>query len=198
MKQVIVIHGGTVFENYDDYFNSLSTKSVKTDRLTYKPLWKELLQENLGSEYQVLLPSMPNKTNARYSEWAAWFKNLTQVFEDDCVLVGHSLGGIFLAKYLSENTVPVRIKGTVLIAAPFNDESTEDLGDFKLTEISELLIQQAGRVTLFFGHDDPVIAPVEIDQYKKYLPNATFNVVSAPDHFMRVELPELINTIKEL
>ena len=198
MTQVIVVHGGTVFERYEDYIESLSTKSVYLDRLTYKPLWKELLQETLGDEYQVLLPKMPNATNARYAEWAAWFTNLTQVFEDDCILIGHSLGAIFLAKYLSENSFPRRIKGTILVAAPFEDESGEDLGDFKLTEISELFIKQSGIVTLFFGYDDPVIVPTEIKKYTEYLPNATFHVVSAPDHFVRDEFPELVKTIKEL
>lgn len=69
MQQVIVIHGGTTFRDYDIYLRSLSEKKLDIDRLIHKPMWKELLQGNLGSEYQVLLPSMPNSTNARYSKW---------------------------------------------------------------------------------------------------------------------------------
>jgi hypothetical protein len=68
MQQIIVIHGGTTFEEYDKYLESLSTKKLNIDRFIYKPMWKELLQDNLGDDFQVLTPSMPNKSNARYSE----------------------------------------------------------------------------------------------------------------------------------
>lgn len=145
MQQVIVIHGGTTFQDYDAYLQSLSEKKLDINRFVYTPMWKELLQDTLGSEYRVLLPSMPNSTNARYSEWSAWFTHLSSLFSDNCILIGHSLGGIFLAKYLSENTLPVNIKATVLVAAPYDDESIEDLTDFKIVKLSERLPGQAGR-----------------------------------------------------
>jgi predicted alpha/beta hydrolase family esterase len=198
MKQIIVIHGGTTFARYDDYLEYLRTKQPSIDRLTYQTFWKEGLQDELGAEYQVLLPSMPNKTNAKYSEWKLWFDTLSGLFADDCVLVGHSLGGIFLAKYLSENTFPHRIKATILIAAPFKDESAEDLADFKLTGISDLFRQQTGKVIVFGGEDDPVISKDELQRYKQELLDADFRIMPAPDHFMRVDFPELTQVLTEL
>lgn len=198
MKQVIVIHGGTTFSNYEDYLRYLSTKPISIDRLKHQTYWKECLQEDLENKYEVLLPKMPNGTNARYSEWKLWFENLTSVMTDDCILIGHSLGGIFLSKYLSENQFPLKIKATILIAAPYNDESTEDLADFKLTKVSELFSSQAGKVVFFFGKDDPVIATEEIEKYKKDLPNADFHATSAPDHFMRPSFPELTKLIRSM
>ena len=198
MKQVIVIHGGNTFSNYEDYLHHLSTKPINIDRLKYQTYWKERLQEDLGREYEILLPNMPNATNARYSEWKLWFENLTSVITDGCILVGHSLGGIFLAKYLAENQFPSKIAATILIAAPYNDESQEHLGDFKLDGISEQFSAQAGKVALFFGKDDPVIATAESEKYKKDLPDADFHITSAPDHFMRPEFPELIELIHSI
>ncbi len=198
MKQVIVIHGGTTFARYEDYIASLSTKKLIVDRFTYKPMWKELLQQNLGSDYQVLLPSMPNKTNARYSEWKVWFDHLSEIIEDDCVLIGHSMGAIFLAKYLSESNFPRKIKATIMIAGPYDDETGEDLTDFKLEGITDLFRSQAGRTIFFFGYDDAVTPESEIKKYQADLPNAEFNIMAAPDHFMRVEFPELINVVKHL
>lgn len=196
MRQVVVIHGGTTFSKYDEYITNLETKTIHLDRLAYKPMWKELFQENLGTDYQVLLPAMPNKTNARYSEWKAYFKNLESVLEDDCILVGHSLGAVFLAQYLSEEKLSKRIKATILVAAPHSDETEEDLTDFKLTKVTDAFTQQAGKVTFFFGSNDPVILPVEIDKYKNEVPSAEFIVMPAPDHFMRVAFPELIKAIE--
>lgn len=195
MTQVIAIHGGTTFENYDDYLRYLATKPLYPERMTFKPLWRERLQEDLGAEYQVLLPSMPNKTNARYSEWKLFFTHLAEIIEDDCVLIGHSMGAIFLAKYLSEEHFPRRIRKTILIAGPFDDTIQEDLTDFKLSEISDLFKQQAGDTTLFFGMDDPAVPLSEMDKYRTFIPDATYLTLPAPDHFMRESLPELIETI---
>jgi len=198
MKQVTVIHGGTAFANYDDYLHHLATKPVYADRLTFKPMWKELLQTNLGDDYQVLLPAMPNKTNARYAEWKVWFDNVAQLITDDAILIGHSMGAVFLAKYLSQNEFPHRIKATILIATPFDDETEEDLVDFKLDSISNLFKSQAGRVVIINGTDDPVISAADIQKYKNELPNAEFITISAPDHFMRVEFPELTSLIRQI
>jgi len=198
MKQVIVIHGGTAFAHHEDYLHDLATKTVLPERLTFKPMWKELLQENLGDDYQILLPKMPNATNARYAEWKLWFDNVSQVITDDCILVGHSMGAVFLAQYLSQNKFPRRIKATILIATPYDDESEEDLVDFKLDGITDLFSTQAGRVVIINGNDDPVISAEDIQKYHDNLPSAEFITISAPDHFMRVEFPELIDVIRKI
>ncbi len=193
--QVIVIHGGTTYANYDDFLRDLATKTVHLDRLTYKPMWKERLQQNLGNQYQVLLPAMPNKTNAKYNEWKLWFDRIAEVAADGCILVGHSLGGIFLAKYLSENTFPKKIAATLLVAAPYNDEQNEDLTDFKLSTVTPLFKKQAGEVTFYFGADDPVIPISERNHYQKDLPDAMFVTLPAPDHFVRPDFPEIVDRI---
>lgn len=198
MQQIIVIHGGTTFQDYDTYLKFLSEKKLDIDRFIYRPMWKELLQKNLGNEYQVMLPSMPNSTNARYSEWKLWFENISNLFSDDCILIGHSLGAVFLAKYLSENSLTAKIKATILIAAPYDDESAEDLTDFKLIKISERLTKQAGRIVFFNGIDDPVISSSDLHKYQNQLPSAEFNLLSAPDHFVRADFPELINLLKKI
>lgn len=198
MQQVIVIHGGSTFNDYDSYIRSLSSRKLDIDRFSYSPKWKELLQDKLGSDYQVLLPSMPNSSNARYSEWKLWFEHVSSLFSDNCILVGHSLGAVFLAKYLSENSVPVKIRATVLIAAPYNDESLEDLADFKIVNLSGLLPEQAGHIVFFSGMDDPVVPNSELSKYQKELPLAEFKILSAPDHFVRIDFPELISLLKSL
>lgn len=198
MQQVVVIHGGTTFQDYDMYLKSLSEKKLGIDRLIYRPMWKELLQDNLGSEYQVLLPSMPNSTNAQYSEWKLWFDHISSLFSDNCILVGHSLGAVFLAKYLSEYALPVKIKATILIAAPYDDESSEDLTDFKIVKLSDRLAEQAGRLVFFNGMDDPIISVSDLSKYQDQLPSAEFKILSAPDHFVRAHFPELISLLKNI
>jgi predicted alpha/beta hydrolase family esterase len=197
-QQIIVIHGGTTFADYQDYVGYLATKPLEISHFLHKPKWKDSLQQKLGDKYQVLLPTMPNTTNARYSEWKVWFDNLSAIITDDCILIGHSLGGIFLAKYLSENTFSRRIKATILVAAPHSDETTEDLTDFKLGGVLAGLAEQAGRLVFISGNDDPVIPLSELEKYKADTPLAEFRIVSAPDHFVRPEFPELVQLVNTL
>ena len=198
MQQIIVIGGGTTFSNYEHYLQFLANKPVYIERLTYQPMWKELLQQNLGDSYQVISPRMPNTTNAKYSEWKLWFQNISQLAADNCILVGHSLGAIFLAKFLSENEFPVKIQATILVAAPYDDETDEDLTDFKLTGITDKFTKQAGNVIFYAGSDDPVVAKTEAEKYRTALPSAEFNILPASDHFVRADFPEIVARIKSL
>lgn len=195
MTQVIIIHGGTTFSNYKSYVDYLRSKPISVERMIRTPTWKDTLQEDLGADYTVLNPTMPNATNARYDEWALWFERISEVIEDGCILIGHSLGGIFLAKYLSEQDFPRQIKAAILVAAPFDDESDESLTDFKLTNISPRFAKQAGDISLFFGTDDPVVSATEADKYRRELPSAHITLMSAPDHFNSSHFPELVAAI---
>ncbi len=196
MKQVVVLRGGTTFDTYEEYFDALQNKEVRLERIAYAPGWKESLQTRLGDDYLVLIPSMPNTSNAQYSEWKVYFDQVAKVLKDGCILVGHSMGGIFLAKYLSEVQIPFKAAATILVAAPYDDETNESLGDFRLTGISELFHMQAGNVTIIGAKDDPVIAAEDFMNYQQALPHAQVLEISASDHYIRAEFPELVSVIK--
>lgn len=197
MKQVIFIHGGTTFYKYDDYLNYLRSKPLDISRLTQQRRWSNRLQEDLGDDFQVLAPSMPNSTNANYDEWSIWFGRIAEVVNDNIILVGHSMGGIFLAKYLSEHDFPKKIRATILVAAPYEDETHEDLASFKITGGLEKFAGQGGEVIFYHGTDD-IVPLSELEQYKKSLPQAEMHELSAQDHFVREAFPEIIETIKGL
>lgn len=146
-QQIVSIHGGGTFETYEDYLNDLNSWELTLDRLRHKG-WKDNLQTELGSEYDVLLPKFPNASNARYSEWKIYFEKLIPLVNEDVIYIGHSLGGVFLAKYLSENIYPEHIKATMFVSAPHSDESKYSLVDFKLINGLEKLSEQGGK--LFF------------------------------------------------
>ena len=136
MQQVFVIHGGNAFNSYEEYISALEEKVVSLEDFTRKG-WKKSLQEKLGAEYEVFNPQMPNGQNAKYPEWKIYFEKFLPLFSDNVIFVGHSLGGIFLAKYFSENKVSKKIKATILIAAPYD----EDKGKIKV------LVSMFGRET---------------------------------------------------
>ncbi len=203
MTQVIFIHGGTTFFSYESFLENLRTKTVMKERLLGGvDFWMQRLGESLGPEYEIIAPSMPNKQNAQYGEWSLWFSRVAEIAEDDCILIGHSMGGIFLPKYLNEHVFPKKIKACILVAAPYNDETVEDLTDFKIpSEGSDALgafSRQVDEIVFFHGSDDPVISMEDAGRYKTALPEAEYHTLPAPDHFMRRDFPELIARIRAL
>ena len=197
-KQIVVIHGGNTFDTYEEYLNYLKNYKLNFDRLKAEG-WKETLDEKLGEGFEMISPEMPNSANAKYSEWKIIFDKLIPFLEDTVVLVGHSLGGIFLAKYLSENKFPKKILAAYLIAAPYDDKDSEDsLGDFVLPATLEKFEKQGGRIFIYHSEDDPIVPFVDVGKYAKALPKAEKNVFKTNGHFMQKEFPELIESIQHL
>ena len=100
-QQIFVIHGGNASNSYHEYLKYLKAKKITLDDFHRKD-WKTGLAEKLGRNFEVHNPAMPNKQNAKYLEWKIYFEKIIPLMKAPVILVGHSLGGIFLAKYLSE------------------------------------------------------------------------------------------------
>lgn len=195
--QILIIHGGNAFDSYEDYLTDLRAKEVTLERLTAKD-WKATLGERLGSAFEVFTPRMPNGQNAKYLEWKIYFEKLLPLMNDGLILVGHSLGGIFLAKYLAEGTISKKIRATLLIAAPFTSPETAPLGDFLLPSSLEKLPTQSGELFFFQSKDDQVVPYSNVKDYQKKLPNAHFTLVDGRGHFNDATFPELEVALRTL
>jgi predicted alpha/beta hydrolase family esterase len=192
---LIIIHGGTTFDTYEEYWAYLESCELSLEKINRKD-WKDFLASELPG-YEVIYPKMPNAKNARYSEWKLWFEKLFPLLTDEVVLVGHSLGGIFLAKYLSENTFPKKIKSLHLVAAPYDTEVIkESLADFALENTVEKLNNYTNNIFLYQSKDDTAVAFADVEKYKRDLPNATLRTFEDRGHFTQEKFPELINDIK--
>ena len=132
-KQIVFIHGGNAYSKYEDFLSQLRTNPID-DPLNHieRKRWQPTVREAFLETCEVYYPQMPNSKNAKYVEWNIWFERYNEFLRDDVVLIGHSLGGMFLAKYLSENIMPVRIRALYFLAAPWKTEKVggEDGGDF--------------------------------------------------------------------
>lgn len=161
--------------------------------------WRDTIAKTLGHHYEVLTPIMPNSNNAKYLEWKIWFKKIEPFLENEVVLIGHSLGGIFLAKYLSEHKFLKKIRAIFLIAAPFDDKKEKDsLADFSLPTDLSRFATQAGNIFLYHSKDDPVVSLYHVEKYKQALPHARVVVFYNRGHFSQESLPELVRDIKSL
>lgn len=136
--------------------------------------------------------------NAKYNEWSILFKKIAPLLKNNVILIGHSLGAIFLAKYLSENKFPKKILATLLISAPYDNNLNESLGDFKLSKNLNRLSKQGGKIFLYQSRDDQVVPYNHVKKYKKALPNAIVREFKNRGHFNQTKFPELVKDIKSL
>lgn len=142
---------------------------------------------------------MPNKQNAKYAEWKVWFETMVSCLESEVIFIGHSLGAIFLPKYLSENKFPKTIRATFLVAAPYDDKDVEySLADFNLTNNLADFQKQGGKIFMYHSEDDPVVPFADFQKYQSLLKGATFRIFKNRGHFDQEEFPELVKDIKEL
>src|SRR5690242_736230 len=92
------------------------------------------LQRALGDDYQVNNPPMPSEGAPQFTLWKAEIARQIEALDDSPILVGHSLGGSVLLKYLSEEKVDKPIAGLFIIAAPYWGAEDWDVDEYKLNE----------------------------------------------------------------
>ena len=193
-KSLVLVHGGTTFDTYEEYMEYLKSCTLTLEKINAKN-WKEFLHLHL-SEFEVIYPKMPNAKNARYEEWKIWFEKTFPLLTEDVVLVGHSLGGIFLAKYLTENTFPKNISSLHLVAAPYDTEVIKDsLADFALQKTVEDLSKVTNKIFFYQSKDDDQVAFADVKKYMRDVPLAILRAFEDRGHFLQEEFPELVQDI---
>ena len=195
--QVFIVHGGMTFKNKKDYLKYLKTRKISLEK---RIRWSDdYLEEKLGRNFEIIRPRMPLQDNAEYEDWKIYFERFFPKFRNNIILIGSSLGGIFLAKYLSENKFPKKILATYLVCPPFDNTVTgEDLvGGFRLKSDLSKLEKNSKKLRLFFSEDDDVVPVAHAKKYEKKLKNAKITIFKSKNgHFKISKFPEIVKMIK--
>jgi predicted alpha/beta hydrolase family esterase len=196
--QIFFIHGGMTFKNYKDYLHYLKTRDISIKEKIY---WSnEYLKKRLGKDFEIIKPRMPLSENAKYDEWKIHFERYFPQLRNNIILIGSSLGGIFLAKYLSENRFPKNILSTYLVCPPYDNSIPEEdlVGGFKLKPDLSLIEKNSKKIHLLFSKDDDVVPVSQAKKYEKKLKNANIVIYESKNgHFKISKFPEIIRMIKE-
>ncbi|OGL60167.1 hypothetical protein A2752_02060 [Candidatus Uhrbacteria bacterium RIFCSPHIGHO2_01_FULL_46_23] len=194
--QVLLVHGGMTFKNERDYLHYLKTKEVTTEK---KVSWTgDYLEKSLGKRFEIISPRMPLQDFAKYRDWKIFFERYLSLIKNEYILIGSSLGGVFLAKYLSENKLRKKALSVYLVCPPFdNTLSGEDLvGGFMLGNDLSLIEKNCKNLHLLFSKDDDVVPISHADKYKQKLKNTHIVIYkSKGGHFKITKFPEIIKMI---
>lgn len=195
--QIFIIHGGMTFKSKKDYVHFLKTRKISLEK---KKSWTgDYLDKELGRKFEIIRPRMPLQDDAKYEEWKIHFERYFPLLKNNLILIGSSLGGIFLAKYLSEHKFPKKILSAYLICPPFNNTLIgEDLaGGFKLKSNLSLLEKNAEKLYLMFSKDDDCVPVSHAEKYRGELKNANIVIYKSKNgHFNISKFPEIIKLIK--
>lgn len=202
-QHIILIGGGDSFSRREDFLTYLKTVEMRDlPQGNQRKSWKLWIKEELGEGYYFDIPIMPNSHNAKYDEWKIWFERHLSVVDDSVILIGLSLGAQFLAKYLIENDIKLKIKGLFLLAGPcgyFEDPDGMDCATFAFDAKDLPAIQEkAQNITILHSTDDFVVPYEHALKYKEALPEAELVTFEDKNHFLVEELPELVERIKGL
>lgn len=203
-KQILYIHGGDAYTEYNSFIQVLKTRILRDLPSSEKnKIWTETLREDFGESFEIFSPTMPNKQNAKYEEWKIWLERYFPYFKDDIVLIGWSLGGMFLLKYLAEEVFPVKIKSFYCLASPsgwFDTKNLngEDGGDFRFSKENLKKIEgKIDKINLWHSEDDFVVPFSELKALKAELPNAKIKTFFNKNHFLIEKFPEIITAVQK-
>lgn len=188
MKNAILLHG---FQDREEYYNSNMPSASNAHWFPW--LQKELLI----NEIKVDTPEVFRNYEMKYSAWVEEIERFT--INRESTLIGHSMGGGFWVRYLSEH--PEIYVDKVILVAPWlnlNHEADTDFFDFI---IDSSIVERASVFIIFASDNDAEEVQNSVNYLIKKLPNAKVRIFHEYGHFTRRTLkdnkfPELLEVIK--
>jgi predicted alpha/beta hydrolase family esterase len=141
MKNAIILHGRPSKEAY------YSDKYPSASNAYWLPwLQKQLTMRDIPAQ----TPEVPNAYKRHYPTWCKEFERYDVTPET--ILVGHSLGGGFIVRWLSEHK-DVKV-GRVVLVAPWLDPDNVDQDNFFDFTIDPNLASRTAGLTIFNSDND--------------------------------------------
>ena len=156
------------------------------------------LREELGDDYEVLYPIMPDPECPEYITWKMLLARELARLRGEAILVGHSLGGSVLLKYLSEEPFEKLVAGLFVIAAPYWGKKDWRVEEYVLRDDFSSRLAKIPQIFLYHSPDDEVVPFAHLKSYAEKLPDAIARETENRRHLFNRGLPELVTDIKNL
>jgi predicted alpha/beta hydrolase family esterase len=189
MKSALLIHGwNTKAEYYDP------TRPTASNDHWFPWLTKQLVLKNINT----VSIEMPN---GYYPEYAIWKRELERYdITDQTILVGHSCGGGFLERWLSETDTRV---GRVVLVAPWlgldvgQEPFDKSFFDFA---IDPNIVGKTKSLTILVSDDDAKSVIDSVDVLRHKLVGVKLKEFKGKEHFTLNSLggPEFPELLEEL
>lgn len=156
------------------------------------------LKESVGDHFEILYPIMPQPDDPSYEIWKNKLEKVISVMEDNFILIGHSLGGSVVLKYLSENHVAKKPGALYLIATPWWGEKGWGFEAFGMKKDFESKLPPLKHVFIYHSINDDIVPFEHAKIYAEKLSGAVLQTLEGGEHAFDHGLPQLADDIRNL
>jgi hypothetical protein len=181
MKQILFIQGAG-----EDVHEKWDNKLV------------ESLRRELGRDYEVRYPNMPNEADPQFAVWRVALEREIAALSNGAIVIGHSIGGTILVNVLAEYAPTVALGAIVLIAAPFIGNGGWKSEDIEPRSDLGTRLPPSVPVLLYHGDKDAIAPVSHVALYAEAIPRARVRQLADRDHQLNNDLSEVANDIREL
>jgi predicted alpha/beta hydrolase family esterase len=155
------------------------------------------LRNELGPDYVVRYPRMPNEADPDDDIWADRIAAELAEMAQEPIVVGHSAGAVSLCLFLAGHRVEQRISGIFLIGAPFFGEGGWQVEGFELPKDFSTRFPDAP-VFLYHGTNDEIAPIAHLNLYAAAIPHAVVRRLEGRNHQLNDDLSAVAADIKQL
>ena len=153
------------------------------------------LRSKLSDQFEILFPKIEKPGSPAYSKFKEMFDSSFAKINEPVILIGHSLGGSTLLKYLSEEKHNISISALFLVSVP---HWKSNMKEFELRENFERSLKDIPKIFLYHSKHDAE-APIEsLEFYKRKFKAAAVHELPGKEHIFSKGLPALVSDIKKL
>jgi predicted alpha/beta hydrolase family esterase len=156
------------------------------------------LKDQLGNKYMLHHPSMPEPQNPRYIDWKMTLQATLPVGGNKIAIIGHSLGGSVIVKYLSEGLCQVPVAGLFLIGVPYWGSRGWSMEEFNFGSGFASKLPGIDRIFIYHSRNDHWVPFSHAESYARKLQGSVVRKLTGEEHEFCSGLPVLVKDIQEL
>lgn len=168
----IILHGMPGPGN-KEYYNPAFPSASNSHWIPW--IQKQLLMHDIAAQ----TPEMPNSWKPDYETWRKEFERFD--ITPETILVGHSCGGGFIVRWLSEHK-DAHV-GKVVLVAPWLDPDRTDTTDFFAFEIDPELAKRTAGLTIFNSDNDSEDIQTSVKMIREAIPDTRYREFHNYGHF---------------
>lgn len=185
MKNAILVPGRPDKDQHYD-----PNRPSNSEDFWFSWLKRKLILKDIHTS--VVEPPFPFRP--RYDEWRKEFERFD--ITPNTILIGHSCGGGFLVRWLSENK-DITV-GKVILVAPWTNPlnyKVSDTADFFEFKVDSDFPSRTKETIVFISNDDEPSVVETVDILKESVQGINYREYSDRKHFTTKEFPELLKEI---
>jgi uncharacterized protein len=153
------------------------------------------LKSKLSDEFEILFPIIEKPKSPTYEKFKKMFAVAFAKITEPVILIGHSLGGSTLLKYLSEEKPAISTSALFLISTP---HWKSNMKEFELKTNFQAFLKDIPTVFLYHCKNDTDVPFENLKFYEDSFKTSIVRELPGKEHTFSKGLPELVADIKSL